>query len=181
MYIAQKLKEENIIEYLLYMWQVEDLIRAAGLEIGNLHESIISKYQLPESEQKQLQSWYENLITMMREEGVTRSGHLQINKNVLINLTELHHRLLDSPKFPFYSAAYYKALPFIVELRSRNKDTEKPELETALEMLYGVLLLRMQKKEISAETLKAMESIRNMLSLLTDYYEKDKDGKLEFE
>ena len=57
---------------------------------------------------------------MMGEEGVREKGHLQINKNVIINLTELHNALSSSPKFPFYSAAYFKALPFIVELRNKN-------------------------------------------------------------
>lgn len=36
MFTAQKLRKENIAEYLLYMWQIEDLIRANGLEIENI-------------------------------------------------------------------------------------------------------------------------------------------------
>ncbi|MBR2242341.1 MAG: DUF4924 family protein, partial [Prevotella sp.] len=28
MYIAKELRKKNIAEYLLYMWQVEDLLRA---------------------------------------------------------------------------------------------------------------------------------------------------------
>ena len=44
MFIAKKLKKENICEYLLYMWQVEDLIRAFGLNIDLLNERIISSY-----------------------------------------------------------------------------------------------------------------------------------------
>ena len=73
---------------------------------------------------------------MMREEGVREKGHLQINRNVIINLTELHAALLASPKFPFYSSAYFKALPFIVELRNKNGQKEEPELETCFEALY---------------------------------------------
>lgn len=37
MIIAKKLKEQNIAEYLIYMWQVEDLIRANGCDIDRLH------------------------------------------------------------------------------------------------------------------------------------------------
>ena len=36
MYIAKQLKEKNIAEYLLYMWQVEDIIRAHSLNIDQL-------------------------------------------------------------------------------------------------------------------------------------------------
>ena len=42
---------------------------------------------------------------------------------------ELHNALASSPKFPFYSAAYFKALPFIVELRNKNGKKDEPELD----------------------------------------------------
>ena len=96
-------------------------------------------------------------------------------------MTELHNALLASPKFPFYNAAYFKALPYIVELRSKNGQKEEPELETCFEVLYGVMLLRLQKKEVSAETTKAIEAISGFLSLLANYYDKDKKGELKLE
>ncbi|NDV66113.1 DUF4924 family protein [Bacteroides sp. 224] len=181
MYISQKLKESSIAEYLLYMWQVEDLIRAAGLDMDRLEEMVVSGYKANDDEKKELAKWYENLIGMMREEGVTQSGHLQINNNIIIHLTELHQRLLASPKFPFYSGAYYKALPFIVELRQKGNGTDKPEIETCFEALYGMLLLRMQQKQISEETQKAVKTISELLSLLGTYYHKDKVGELELD
>ena len=179
MKIAGQLKEKNIAEYLIYMWQVEDMIRANGCDIDRVEQTIISRY--PEEECPALREWYGNLIGMMREEDVREKGHLQINRNVIINLTDLHNALLASPKFPFYNAAYFKALPFIVELRSKNGRKEKPELETCFEALYGVMLLRLQKKEISPETTKAIEAISGFLSLLANYYDKDKKGELKLE
>lgn len=176
---AQQLKEKNIAEYLIYMWQVEDLIRANGCELDNVRENIISRY--PGEERPELEEWYGNLIEMMRAEGVKEKGHLQINRNVIINLTELHGELLASPKYPYYSAAYFKALPFIVELRQKSGKKEEPELETCFEALYGVLLLRLQKKEITPGTAKAIEAISNFISLLANYYEKEKRGELELD
>ena len=32
MYIAEQLKKKSVAEYLLYMWQVEDTLRAYGLD-----------------------------------------------------------------------------------------------------------------------------------------------------
>lgn len=179
MKIAQQLKEKNIAEYLIYMWQVEDLIRANGCDLDRVEQSIIARY--PEEDRPALREWYGNLITMMREENVLEQGHLQINKNIIINLTDLHNALLASPKFPFYNAAYFKALPFIVELRSKSGKKEEPELETCFEALYGVMLLRLQKKELSEGTTKAIESISSFLSMLANYYDKDKKGELELE
>jgi len=116
---------------------------------------------------------------MMRREEVMQQGHLQINKNIITWLTDLHLQLLASPKFPYYSAAYYKALPFIVELRAKGANKEEPELETCFEALYGIVLLKLQKKEIGEETKKAQEAISTLLSMLSTYYIEDKKGELE--
>lgn len=178
MKIAQQLKEKNIAEYLIYMWQVEDLLRANGCNIEQLRENVISRYSYEDI--PAVTEWYENLIGMMYAEGVTEKGHLQINRNIIQNLTELHGALLASTKYPFYNAAYFKALPFIVELRQKNGQTES-ELETCFEALYGVLLLRLQKKEISQGTARAIEVISSFISLLANYYDKEKRGELELD
>ncbi|MDD3039180.1 DUF4924 family protein [Bacteroides sp.] len=177
--IAQQLKEKNIAEYLIYMWQEEDLIRANHCAIEELEANVITRY--PEEQRPAMREWYENLISMMNGEGVRETGHLQINKNVIINLTELHNALTSSPKFPFYGAAYFKALPFIVELRNKNGKKDDSELETCFEALYGVLLLRLQKKAISEGTAKAIEAISSFLSMLANYYEKEQKGELKLE
>lgn len=178
-HIAQHLRESNIAEYLIYMWQEEDLIRANHCELEEMELNVIARY--PEEQRAAMSEWYGNLITMMSEEGVREKGHLQINRNVIINLTELHNALSSSPKFPFYSAAYYKTLPFIVELRNKSGKKEEPELETCFEALYGVLLLRLQKKPMSEGTTKAVETISNFLSMLANYYEKYRKGELKLE
>lgn len=179
MKVARILKERNIAEYLIYMWQVEDLLRANGCDIDRLRANVISRF--PEEERGALEEWYGNLCDMMRAEGVTEKGHLQINRNVMQNLTELHVALLASTKYPFYNAAYFKALPFIVELRQKNGHKDEPELETCFEALYGVLLLRLRKKEVSAGTSKAMEAISGFLSMLANYYDKDRKGELKLD
>ena len=121
MFISRELRKKNIAEYLLYMWQVEDLLRANDLSMERVQETLVKPYGLDDANSAELYQWYENLIDMMRQEDVKEKGHLQINKNVIINLTDLHLRLLKSPKVPFYSAAYYKALPFIVERFGRRR------------------------------------------------------------
>ena len=181
MYISQQLKQQNIAEYLLYMWQIEDLIRANGFDMEKIRKSVIEPYPIAEEQKKALAVWYEDLINMMHDEGVMEKGHLQINKNIIIWLTDLHLRLLRSPKFPYYSAAYYKALPFIVELRAKGASKEVPEIETCFNALYGVLMLKLQHKEISEETQNALKVIGDFLALLSDYYVKDKKGDLDLD
>lgn len=180
MKIAQQLKEKNIAEYLIYMWQVEDMIRANGCDIEKIKKNIIDAYPLTEEQKAELTQWYADLIEMMRREGVMEKGHLQINQNIITWLTDLHLQLMRSPKFPYYNSAYYKALPYIVELRAKGANKEEPELETCFEALYGILLLKLQKKEISEETKKAQEAISGLLAMLSNYYIEDKKGELEF-
>ena len=181
MFVSRKLKEENIAEYLLYMWQVEDMIRANGMDMERLRETLVTPARLDAEREKELSDWYENLVEMMRLEGVSEKGHLQINKNTVTLLTDLHLQLLKSTKYPFYSAAYYKALPFIVELRTQGNNRNLSELENCFEALYGVLLLKLQKREISEGTLQAVKAISQFLGILSDYYKKDKAGELELE
>ena len=180
MFISQQLKQKNIAEYLIYMWQVEDLIRANGCEMDRIEKNVVDRYPSLSAEQKQtLLQWYEDLIEMMRREEVMQKGHLQINKNIITWLTDLHLQLLGSSKFPYYNAAYYKALPFIVELRAKGADKDEPELATCFDALYGILLLKLQGKAISEETVKAQEVISALLAMLSGYYIEDKKGELE--
>lgn len=180
MFISQLLKEKNIAEYLIYMWQVEDLIRANSCDIEKIKSNVIAPYPLTDEQRAELTQWYTDLIEMMRYEEVLEKGHLQINKNIILWLTDLHNQLLASPKFPFYSSAYYKALPYIVELRAKGAEKEASEIATCLETLYGILLLKLQKRTISEETKKAQEVITTLLALLSDYYLQDKKSNLEF-
>lgn len=179
MIIAKKLKDENISEYLLYMWQIEDLIRANNLDIEKIEQQIISRFDQPEDVKLEIREWYENLIDMMRREEVSEKGHLIINNNVILDLTDLHLCLLKSETQRDYSDIYYKTLPFIVELRAKSSDKDIPEIETCFGALYGYLLMKLQGKEISGETQAAVAQISSFLRLLSQKYKMEKEGKLD--
>lgn len=181
MIIARQKRKENICEYLLYMWQVEDLIRANHFDMDEIRDKVIARYNQPDEVKEEIARWYEELIEMMRSEGVKESGHIQLNKNVIITLTDLHLRLLKSPKEMIYGAAYYKTLPYIVQLRAKSGGNDIPELETCFTAVYGYLMLRMQGKEISAETLDGIKQISSFLALLAEKYRADMNGEIELE
>ncbi len=165
-------KRENIAEYLLYMWQIEDLIRAYSLDIDKIQQSVINTVYQSAEEIKNSRDWYEGLIIMMKSEGVQEKGHLQINKNIIIELTDVHLRLLKNPKESEYIGVYYNTLPYIVELRSKSDNRDVPELETCFTALYGYMLLKIQKKEISKETQAAITQITSLLRLLSKKYKE---------
>jgi len=180
MFIAKELRKKSIAEYLLYMWQIEDIIRAMGCSLPLIRKAYISKFTDYTDEQKEDEiDWFGNLVRMMNEEGKRDQGHLNINDIIVRDLVDLHQRLLQSNRFPIYNAEYYKVLPFIVELRGKG-DKNISEIETCLDTLYGIVMLRMQKKEISPETEHAIKEISTFIGMLSDYYLKNETEGLDF-
>ena len=180
MFIAKELRKKSIAEYLLYMWQIEDIIRAMGCSLPLIRKAYISKFTDYTDEQKEDEiDWFGNLVRMMNEEGKRELGHLNINDIIVRDLVDLHQRLLQSNRFPIYNAEYYKVLPFIVELRGKG-DKNISEIETCLDALYGIMMLRMQKKEISPETEHAIKEISTFIGMLSDYYLKNETEGLDF-
>ena len=179
MFIAKKLRQDNIAEYVLYMWQVEDIIRAHNLSIDAIEEQIVNKFDQPEDVKSEIKAWYEGLIEMMRMESKIENGHLTININTIQDLTELHLQLLETPNEADYISAYYKTLPFIVELRAKTENKNIPELETCFAAMYGFLLMRLKKQEISGETQAAISQIGSLLRMLSLKYKQYSEGKLD--
>lgn len=179
MNIAKELRTKSIAEYILYMWQVEDLIRAYDCTLRRIKNEYINRFDYTDEQKEEMLDWYGNLVTMMNQEGCREKGHLQINNILIQDLADLHAQLLQSTKFPFYNAEYYKVLPFIVEIRNKG-DKDINEIETCFDALYGVMMLRLQNKEITAETQTAIKEITTFLGMLSDYYLKDKTEGLKF-
>lgn len=178
MIVASQKRKENIAEYLLYMWQIEDLIRANDFDLEKIKSNVIDKYRLSPEQYKEMVEWYESLIDMMRREGVTESGHLQLNKNIIIALVQLHQTLLKDPRFPEYTAEFYKTLPYIVELRSKAGEAQKGEIETCFTALYGMLMLRLKGKEITKDTQAAISQISKFIAVLAHYFKLDSQDQL---
>lgn len=162
------------------MWQVEDIIRAYDCSLTRLRREYIAQFDYTDEQREEMTDWYGDLVRMMNQEGKRERGHLQINQVVMQQLTELNAELIESSKFPFYTSEYYKVLPYIVELRHKGGEAnDTPEIETCFNALYGTMLLRLQKKEITPDTEHAVKEISTFIGMLSDYYQKDKQGELE--
>ena len=100
MFVAQELRRERIAEYLLSVWQMEDIIRDYGCSLPVIKTNYIERFDFtPEQKDEELE-WFRNLIRMMNEEGKRESGHLDINRGLLQDVVDLHGRLLQSSRFP---------------------------------------------------------------------------------
>lgn len=181
MHIARKLKKENICEYLLYMWQIEDLIRACGLNMDVLNENVVSKFPVQsETERKEIYNWYESLIEMMRMENVQEKGHLQLNKNIIIELDDFHSQLMSSGQVPAYNAKFFHVLPFVNQLRMKA-EPGIGDIELCFNFMYGIMMLRMKKQSISPETAQTQTEVSKFLVLLAKNFKAFRDGELDLE
>ena len=73
MLIAREKKKNNIAEYILYMWQLEDMLRALKLDMEQVDRYLVAGFQADERTSKEIHDWYDNLIAIMQKEKVEES------------------------------------------------------------------------------------------------------------
>ena len=180
MIVAQEKRKNNIAEYVLYMWQIEDTLRAMKFDMNQVETRLISQFKQPGNIKDEIRNWYTNLILAMHEEGIKTKGHLQIVQSVTDELYELHKRLLYENPDNKYVHLFNKATPNIFAFREKLKMPETNDIEVCFYGLYGLLLLRIKKKEINEETTEAMHTFSNLLAALTKHFHEIEKGKAEF-
>ncbi|MFO7868916.1 MAG: DUF4924 family protein [Bacteroidales bacterium] len=174
MIIAQQKRRENIIEYILYMWQLEDMLRAVSFDVSR----IINQYDYPDETMQEIRTWYEQLVQAMHNEGIKEKGHLAQLRDLVLDLSSLNIQLLQSPSEKKYQSLFNEALPHISEVIQKSGNTIKNEIEACLIALYGTLLLRLQKKEVSQETTEAVNHFSRLMALLSRKYIEHEQGEL---
>lgn len=179
MLIAEAKKKNNIAEYLLYMWQLEDLFRANNLDERSLYNFLILPLEIEDdAKKKEIWDWYKGLLQDMIDQDIQKSGHREELKEILNELNYLHQTLLTVSKDPKYIDAYAKAKPHLDLLKSKSGDKSQSDIETALNGLYGLLLLRLKKREVSEETEQSMATFSSMIAYLAAVYHKIKNGEI---
>lgn len=53
-------RKENIAEYLLYMWQVEDLIRANNFDMDSIRRTVVDRYDQPDDIKEEIANGMRN-------------------------------------------------------------------------------------------------------------------------
>ena len=147
------LKKNNIAEYILYLWQIEDYLRAFP--------------QQAESNQE-----LHDLYNMMHQENITDIGHLQLAKNALAELEELHDDILQQEAT--YRAAMIRLTPALNILKAKTNNPTMSDIEACLILLYQVMLLRLQNKDISSETADVQKQVTQVLQYLSRTYRDQK-------
>lgn len=179
MLIAEEKKESNIAEYLLYMWQLEDLFRAHNFDEKSLYNLLVLSLNIEEENKKnEIWAWYEKLIKEMQKEGISKIGHRTELVEVITELNYLHQTLISVSRDPKYLELYANAKSHLDLLKSKSGNDKQSDVETALNGLYGLLMLRLKKTEISKATEQAMATFSKMIAQLAAIYHKIKKGEI---
>lgn len=147
-----KSKKENIAEYILYLWQLEDYLRA-------FPEQASSNTELME------------IADMMYSEGIMNGGHLQLAQNALDEMEELHNELVET-EAP-YRAVIMHLEPRLNLLKAKTDNPLMSDVEACLTLLYQVMLLRLKQQEISAETDEVVKDATQLMRFLSKTYYDD--------
>jgi hypothetical protein len=175
MIIAQQKKHENIIEYILYMMQIQDLIRACNFNINIIEEKLINNYQVSQNEKHKIKEWYSDLIISMQKEKLQEKGYLSNCKNIINDLDQLHKAIISEKQNIKYAEVYLWAKNNILAYKDKSKSNSENEVEICINALYGLLLLRLKNVEINPETKEAMQTISNLMGLLANHYHQNKN------
>ncbi|MCQ2347488.1 MAG: DUF4924 family protein [Paludibacteraceae bacterium] len=145
-------KKDNIAEYILYLWQIEDYLRAFPQEAEKADE-------------------LKELLQMMHSENILHGGHLQLAQNALNELEELHLSLLDEDAM--YRASIIRLQPSLALLKSKTDRPTMSDIEACFILMYQIMMLRLQKKTISAETQAVQQQVTSLLQFLSKTYKNE--------
>ena len=145
------LKKNNIAEYILYLWQIEDYLRAFP--------------QQAEANQE-----LHDLSNMMHQENIMDKGHLQLAQNALSELEDLHNDLLDQEAT--YRAAMIRLTPALNLLKAKTDRPTMSDVEACLILLYQIMLLKLQKAPISSETEQVQKQATQVLQYMSKTYKE---------
>lgn len=175
MLIAKNKLKTNIVEYILYMWRIEDLLRAMSFDMDLIRTNLIKIQTDDEATLNEIEAWYEDLVNKMKLEGIEKSGHLNEVTEKVQELNFLHFILTSSMPDENYVKHLEKIKPLLEEFRVKSKMENNSDVEVCLHALNMKLLLKLQQKELTKETKVAFEDFSKLLATLSKRYKNQYD------
>ena len=179
MLIAREKEKSNIAEYVLYMWQIEDVIRSNEFDLEQINSTIIEKFDVSDEVKFDMKLWYQNLIENMMKEGIAEKGHLKMTLHRIEELNNLHNSLLTTLQDAAYQAQYLKTKENLSNFIKKTDGEASNEIYACFIGLYGYMLLKLKQAKISDSTKEAMNSFSSLLAVLVNRYNSLQKGELK--
>ena len=168
MNLAESKKRNNISEYIIHMYQTEDLIRVYDFDMEKVEEYVIK--HIPLEDKSDLKRWYKEVAEKMKTQGIEEKGHLKELQEISNDLSDLKNELLKEDKD--FNKTYQEALPHIQKSLELSYGQVKGEVQACLNGVYGLLLLRMNGKKVPDELMESINAFGNVLSYLSYKYKQ---------
>ena len=178
MIISREKRKTNIVEYILYLWQVEDMIRALDLDMDKIESKLVASYDVNAEIKTEISQWYRNLVLMMQKEQKQKSGHLQFLVNLTNDLNRFHLAIIEQQIDAEYIRLYLD-IKSDIELVRQKSGQDHHDVEVALNTLYLILMLKMKNQEISDGTQKAVWKFGNFMGHLSMLFKTYEAGDLD--
>jgi hypothetical protein len=179
MLIAKEKRRQNIAEYILYLWQMEDLLRALNFDEMLIYKTLVEPLQVDENVKKQVQAWYLGIVQLLQFEKKEESGHTSHSLHLIDDLNDVHLFLLQRDEK--YVSLYENAKTAITDFGKKLGKDEKNELVLCFHALYARMLLSLKKQDILAETQQAIDAISKMVAYLSAKYLRFERGEEKYE
>ena len=179
MQLAEQKKKTNIIEYLLLMYQMEDLVRSCQLDLDVLVKKFIQPHISDPLLVEDYKRWYDSIIRDLKIFKREKQGHISDVYEIQMELFYLHNSLLTVTPNDNYIKLYGEIQPLINEFRDKTP-LQLNDVDLCIYALYMKLQLKLQGKEISTETETAFDGMRKLLTSLAKAYHKMKSGDVAF-
>jgi hypothetical protein len=173
-------KVENVAEYILYLFQIEDLVRSLNLDMERIKSEILEPAIRDEFQLQEQITWYQNLVREMKVKGLEKEGHIDEVQDILVELTYLHNSLLTIMNDEKYKSLCGNAQEALVEFKQKSTMGQRQDVEVLMHAMFMKLQLKMRQKEISAETEAAFDLMRIQLAYLAREYQRMKSGDWDY-
>ncbi len=168
--IAQAKRSENIAEYILYLWQLEDLLRALQFSPEAIYSQLIApRKDLDETRRPVFLMWYMDIVNLLREEGKEEKGHLEHTLHLIRDLHDLHLQLMKLPAGAHYRQTYARLEPLLPRLREVMGNPGMSDTELCFRALYATMLYRIKgegDKSAVADTIKFISPVIGELAAM---------------
>ncbi len=176
---AQSLRKQNVAEYILYLWQLEDMFRALQFSPEAIYSQFVApRTSLDEKSQAALLTWYMELVELLQKEGKEEKGHLDHTLHLIADLHNLHLQLMDLAVGARYRTLVARLDEVLPDLRAIFGE-EVSATELAFRALYAAMLYRIKGEGEKGAVVDTIEYISPVVAELASIYGKAERGEID--
>ena len=178
--IAQAKRKENIAEYILYLWQIEDLLRALQFSPEAIYSQLVAPRQIEEEQKHVYLLWYMDIVNLLKKEDKEESGHLEHTLHLIGDMHNLHLQLMQNPVCEHYRTTFARLAPQLPMLHTLVKKEDVCDTEICFRALYAAMLYRIKGDKKRAEAINdTIELVSPVVAELAAMYGKVERGEID--